>query len=41
MPCAGIPHLRRLRIHTRLPVVLPERVDAGLLALAAAACPGR
>jgi len=24
-------HLRRLRIHTRLPVVLPERVDAGLL----------
>ncbi|RZA21850.1 MAG: EF-P beta-lysylation protein EpmB [Lysobacteraceae bacterium] len=28
----GIPHLRRLRIHTRLPVVLPERVDPGLLA---------
>jgi len=27
-----IPHLRRLRIHTRLPVVLPERVDAELLA---------
>ncbi|KAF1707974.1 EF-P beta-lysylation protein EpmB [Pseudoxanthomonas sacheonensis] len=27
----GIPHLKRLRIHTRLPVVLPERVDAGLL----------
>ncbi|AHE99041.1 EF-P beta-lysylation protein EpmB [Thioalkalivibrio paradoxus] len=27
-----IDHLRRLRIHTRLPVVLPERVDAGLLA---------
>ncbi|MFT4196425.1 MAG: EF-P beta-lysylation protein EpmB [Pseudoxanthomonas sp.] len=26
-----IPHLRRLRIHSRLPVVLPERVDAGLL----------
>ena len=24
---APIPHLRRLRIHTRLPVVLPERVD--------------
>jgi EF-P beta-lysylation protein EpmB len=24
---ATIPHLRRLRIHTRLPVVLPERVD--------------
>jgi KamA family protein len=29
---AGIPHLRRLRIHSRLPVVLPERVDDGLLA---------
>ena len=29
---AGLPHLRRLRIHTRLPVVLPERVDAGLTA---------
>lgn len=28
----GLPHLRRLRLHTRLPVVLPERVDAGLLA---------
>ena len=28
----AIPHLRRLRIHTRLPVVLPERVDSGLLA---------
>ena len=28
---AAVPHLRRLRIHTRLPVVLPERVDAGLL----------
>ena len=27
----GIPHVRRLRIHTRLPIVLPERVDAGLL----------
>ncbi len=26
-----IPHLRRLRIHTRLPVVLPARVDPGLL----------
>lgn len=24
---AGIAHLRRLRIHTRLPIVLPERVD--------------
>jgi len=29
----AIPHLRRLRIHSRLPVVLPERVDQGLLAL--------
>ena len=27
-----VPHVRRLRIHTRLPIVLPERVDAGLLA---------
>jgi EF-P beta-lysylation protein EpmB len=29
---AGVAHLRRLRVHTRLPVVLPERVDAPLLA---------
>jgi EF-P beta-lysylation protein EpmB len=29
---ATIPHIRRLRIHTRLPVVLPERVDAELAA---------
>src|SRR5699024_5258298 len=29
---AGITHLQRLRIHTRLPVVLPERVDAALCA---------
>lgn len=29
---AGIAHVRRLRIHTRLPVVLPERADAELLA---------
>jgi EF-P beta-lysylation protein EpmB len=28
----AIPHLKRLRIHTRLPVVLPERVDDALLA---------
>jgi EF-P beta-lysylation protein EpmB len=28
---AQIPHIRRLRVHTRLPVVLPSRVDAGLL----------
>jgi EF-P beta-lysylation protein EpmB len=27
---AQIPHIRRLRVHTRLPVVLPSRVDAGL-----------
>ncbi len=27
----GLPQIRRLRIHTRLPVVLPERVDAELL----------
>lgn len=26
-----IPHLRRLRIHTRLPIVLPDRVDDDLL----------
>lgn len=26
-----LPQIRRLRIHTRLPVVLPERVDDGLL----------
>ncbi len=26
-----IPHVRRLRIHSRLPVVLPERVDDALL----------
>jgi len=30
---AQIPHLARLRVHTRLPVVLPERVDDGLLAV--------
>ncbi len=28
---ARIPHVRRLRIHTRLPVVLPERIDAEML----------
>jgi EF-P beta-lysylation protein EpmB len=27
---APIPHLRRLRLHTRLPIVLPARVDAAL-----------
>jgi L-lysine 2,3-aminomutase len=25
----AVPHLRRLRLHTRTPIVLPERVDAG------------
>ncbi|HEV8694885.1 MAG TPA: EF-P beta-lysylation protein EpmB [Lysobacter sp.] len=29
---ASVPHLKRLRVHTRLPVVLPERVDEPLLA---------
>ncbi len=29
---ARIPHVDTLRIHTRQPIVLPERVDAGLLA---------
>ena len=33
---SSVPHLRRLRVHTRLPVVLPERIDAGLLAWLAA-----
>ncbi len=28
---AAIPHLARLRVHTRLPIVLPERVVPGLL----------
>ncbi len=28
----AIPHLRRLRLHTRQPIVLPSRVDAALLA---------
>ena len=32
----GIAHLRRLRLHTRLPVVLPDRVDAELCAWLAA-----
>ncbi|MDR5873861.1 EF-P beta-lysylation protein EpmB [Halomonas sp. CUBES01] len=27
----AIPHLKRLRIHTRLPVVIPDRVDDALL----------
>ncbi len=29
---AHIPHVRRLRIHTRLPIVLPDRVNDDLLA---------
>jgi EF-P beta-lysylation protein EpmB len=29
---AVLPHVRTLRIHTRLPVVLPERIDENLLA---------
>lgn len=28
---ASIPHIRRLRIHTRFPVVIPQRVNAELL----------
>lgn len=28
---ARITHIKRLRIHSRLPVVLPERIDTGLL----------
>lgn len=30
---AAIPHLRRLRIHSRLPIVLPDRVTDSLLAI--------
>jgi EF-P beta-lysylation protein EpmB len=30
---AAIPHVKRLRIHTRLPIVLPQRIDQGLLDL--------
>lgn len=28
---AAIPHVRRIRVHTRQPVVLPSRVDEGLI----------
>ena len=28
-----VAHVRRLRIHTRLPIVIPQRVDSGLLAV--------
>lgn len=31
--CESIPHVQRLRIHSRLPVVLPERIDVGLVDL--------
>jgi EF-P beta-lysylation protein EpmB len=27
----AIPHIQRLRVHTRYPIVLPERIDCGLL----------
>ncbi|MDA8693829.1 EF-P beta-lysylation protein EpmB [Pseudomonadales bacterium] len=30
---AKIPHIKTLRIHTRLPVVLPQRIDSALLEL--------
>lgn len=29
----ALPQIRRLRLHTRTPVVIPERIDAGLLQL--------
>lgn len=29
---AAIPHLRRLRVHSRLPVVIPQRIDDRMLA---------
>lgn len=28
-----IPHVRRVRVHTRLPVVLPERIDTGFMVM--------
>ncbi len=30
-----IPHIRRLRVHTRLPVLIPQRVDDGLVEMLA------
>jgi L-lysine 2,3-aminomutase len=33
---AEIPHLRRLRIHTRLPIVIPERVTTALVTVLSA-----
>lgn len=32
---AAIPHLRRIRFHTRVPIGIPERIDASFLALLA------
>ena len=32
---SAIAHLKRLRIHTRVPIVLPERLDDGLLSILA------
>jgi EF-P beta-lysylation protein EpmB len=29
---AAIPHIERLRIHTRLPIMIPQRIDSSLLA---------
>jgi EF-P beta-lysylation protein EpmB len=36
----SLSHVRRIRIHSRTPVVLPSRVDAGLLEALAAVAPG-
>mgnify|MGYP001821727743 CR=1 FL=1 len=33
----AIEHVRRIRLHTRTPIVLPERIDSGLLSSLAAA----
>jgi EF-P beta-lysylation protein EpmB len=32
----SIPHVQRIRLHTRTPIVLPERVDRGLLSILSA-----
>src|SRR5690606_36335244 len=29
---AAIPHVRRLRVHSRLPIMIPQRIDDRLLA---------
>jgi EF-P beta-lysylation protein EpmB len=29
--CADIPHLKTIRIHSRIPIVLPERIDVGFI----------